>query len=788
MSEIGHRRVTHGVGRLAVTGLSVCVVLLTGVSTAYAGLGIAVSPGLPQSALVGQTNVTATMTVTNTSTAPQASGNVVLGAITLVPSCGSLSFGDCPAANVDFGVFQVSPTGVGEAGTACAGVTFSFTVIDPGQGKLRLDPSTPIVLGPTGGATGVCRIDFTIGVARLPAKDSDPAPGLQTAALAAASGTASDGSAATGFGSAETQVGRGTPGITTQVAAAALTLGNSTTDRATLTTSPGSPAPTGTVTFRVYGPSDPGCAGTPVATFDAQVTAGGAQSASFTPTAVGTYRFVASYGGDVPNNPVATACGDPGEAVVVKGQPAISTRVAQAAVGVGQAISDTATVIAGQGAPAPTGTVTFKIYGPSDATCAGTPASTVIANLSGGTATSSPPTFTADSTGTYRFVATYTGDPSNNPAGGSCGDAGESVTVGADEKPTAAYTPSTYRPAVGQTVSFDGRASGDPDGTIVTYRWVWGDGTPDGSGPTPTHVFTAATSGPRSVGLYVTDSDGQTAAVGHGITVGGDELPTAAYSPSTYNPAVGQTVSFDARASKDPDGTIVTYRWVWGDGTPDGSGPTPTHVFATEGLRSVALYITDSDGQQAAEAHSITTDEPPTAAYTPSTYTPIVGQTVSFDGRASNDPDGSIVTYRWVWGDGTPDGSGPTPTHVFAAPTTGPRSVGLYVTDSSGRTAAVGHGITVRDEQPTAAYTPSTYSPTVGQTVSFDGRASNDPDGTIVAYRWVWGDGTPDGSGSTATHVFTAPTSGPRSVGLYVTDSDGQTAAVGHGITVSGGA
>jgi PKD repeat protein len=177
---------------------------------------------------------------------------------------------------------------------------------------------------------------------------------------------------------------------------------------------------------------------------------------------------------------------------------------------------------------------------------------------------------------------------------------------------------------------------------------------------------------------------------------------------------------------------------------------------------------------------TFTVDEPPTAAYTPSTYAAVLGQTVSFDGRASSDPDGSIVSYRWVWGDGTPDGSGATATHAFR--TTGRRSVGLYVTDADGQTAAVGHGLTVGDEPPAAAYTPSAYSPRLGQTVSFDGRASSDPDGSIVSYRWVWGDGTPDGSGPTASHAFT--TTGLRSVGLYVTDSDGQTAAAGHGITV----
>jgi PKD repeat protein len=54
-----------------------------------------------------------------------------------------------------------------------------------------------------------------------------------------------------------------------------------------------------------------------------------------------------------------------------------------------------------------------------------------------------------------------------------------------------------------------------------------------------------------------------------------------------------------------------------------------------------------------------------------------------------------------------------------------------------------------------------------------------------VGYVWKWGDGTPDGSGATATHVFVTP--GVHSVGLYVTDSAGQTNAAGHGITVNGG-
>ena len=40
----------------------------------------------------------------------------------------------------------------------------------------------------------------------------------------------------------------------------------------------------------------------------------------------------------------------------------------------------------------------------------------------------------------------------------------------------------------------------------------------------------------------------------------------------------GLTVSVDASASEDPDGTIVDYIWDWGDGTSD-SGETATHTY-----------------------------------------------------------------------------------------------------------------------------------------------------------------------------------------------------------------
>jgi hypothetical protein len=76
-----------------------------------------------------------------------------------------------------------------------------------------------------------------------------------------------------------------------------------------------------TVTFRLYGVANAVCAGAPVFTNTVTLTNGTAQSASFTPAAAGTYRWVASYEGDANNASVSGTCGDPTETATVAAAP-----------------------------------------------------------------------------------------------------------------------------------------------------------------------------------------------------------------------------------------------------------------------------------------------------------------------------------------------------------------------------------------------------------------------------------------------------------------------------------
>ena len=107
-----------------------------------------------------------------------------------------------------------------------------------------------------------------------------------------------------------------------------------------------------------------------------------------------------------------------------KATPTISTVASPNTTHLGATVSDTATLSGGSN---PTGTVTFQLFGPNDSTCGGMPVFTSTKTLSGGSATSDP--FVPTTPGTYRWIASYSGDANNDPVAGMCNDANESVVV-----------------------------------------------------------------------------------------------------------------------------------------------------------------------------------------------------------------------------------------------------------------------------------------------------------------------------------------------------------------------
>jgi PKD repeat protein len=172
----------------------------------------------------------------------------------------------------------------------------------------------------------------------------------------------------------------------------------------------------------------------------------------------------------------------------------------------------------------------------------------------------------------------------------------------ANRAPVASYAAAPNPAQTGQAVEFDGTASTDADGTIAKYEWdLDGDGRYD-AGRTASKVTTSyAKAGKYTTRLRVTDNDGETSEVSKDVVVGSANQPPAASFILAPNPAkTGVPVGFDARESKDSDGSIVRHEWdLDGDGsfeTNTAGNPLTARTYATAGVFNVRLRVTDDKG------------------------------------------------------------------------------------------------------------------------------------------------------------------------------------------------
>ena len=222
------------------------------------------------------------------------------------------------------------------------------------------------------------------------------------------------------------------------------------------------------------------------------------------------------------------------------------------------------------------------------------------------------------------------------------------ISVTPDQAPTAAFTTS----ANGLTVFFDGSGSSSPVGTIATYKWDFGDGTLPITTTSPTISHTYGSGGSFIATLTVTNTAGTSTATvftgqmvtnygqpraetthsvttspsPYGICVTPDQAPTAVFTTSFS----GLTAFFDGSDSSSPVGTIATYKWDFGDGSPPITTviPTISHTYDGGGSFTATLTVTNTAGTstttvftgqmvtnygqpRAETAHSITPLSPP---------------------------------------------------------------------------------------------------------------------------------------------------------------------------------
>ncbi|WP_426565843.1 PKD domain-containing protein [Angustibacter sp. McL0619] len=192
--------------------------------------------------------------------------------------------------------------------------------------------------------------------------------------------------------------------------------------------------------------------------------------------------------------------------------------------------------------------------------------------------------------------------------------------------------------------------------------------------------------------------------------------PTAVASVSCH----GLVCDGDGSNSIDPDGSISSYSWDFGDSTPAETGVSPHHTYSTGGTYPVTLTVTDNEGASATTApQSVTVVKPPNQPPTAVASVSCSGLVCDGNGSNSSDPDGSISSYSWDFGDSTPAETGASPHHPYA--TAGTYAVTLTVTDNEGAsTSSAPQSVTVAPITSPISFVAAATDTKVSTPVSFD--------------------------------------------------------------------
>lgn len=307
-------------------------------------------------------------------------------------------------------------------------------------------------------------------------------------------------------------------------------------------------------------------------------------------------------------------------------------------------------------------------------------------------------------------------------------------------------------------------------GTINTWSWDFGDGSPLNSSQNPSYTY--INSGNYNVSLIVSNTGGCADTITKSVQV--------YFNPSTgfsfSNVCFGDSLLFTDSTFVDNTTSIVSYLWAFGDASPTSNLKNPSHYYSTEGTYTVTLVATTTDGCSNAAIIPVNVFDAPNTAFSFSNAC-LFNSTI-FTNTTQSPTMGSTASWSWDFGDGSPLNTVDwSPQHLYTS--TGNYTATLITYSSNlGCSDTLQNTITVFDA-PKAKF--SFTNVCLNEPMYFND-SSTISNGNIVSWSWNFGDGTPLATQPDQSHLFSS--AGTYNVTLIVSSNNACSDTISKNVVV----
>lgn len=340
----------------------------------------------------------------------------------------------------------------------------------------------------------------------------------------------------------------------------------------------------------------------------------------------------------------------------------------------------------------------------------------------------------------------------------------------------------------GTVVTLDGSGSSDPDGTLLTFLWTAPSGIVLNSPTSAKPTFTApGVTNDTTLLFKLVVSDGSLNSLPDTVAISIKNLPSV-NQPPVANAGPDQMVNegsvatLDGSASSDPDGNPLAFLWTAPAGIVLSSAIVAKPTFIAPGVMNdstLIFILVVNDGVYYSQPDTISifiknlsaANLPPVANAGPDQATN-EGTLVTLDGRASTDPDGNPLTFRWAAPPGITLNSPALATPGFTAPQVSddtPLVFTLIVNDGTVDSQPDSVVVTIRQvNKPPVANAGPDQEVFEGTLVNLNGYSSFDPDGDVLHYFWTPPQGITLSSEASPGPYFTVPNVRADTVFIFI--------------------